>query len=72
MKDSTNPVGGKDKKERVSLFLRTPIIYPARVGRGGYWRYDPGSMRASIRYNYSPASRYDVIGFRLVKNKGKT
>jgi formylglycine-generating enzyme required for sulfatase activity len=37
-----------------------------RVGRGGCWDYDPGIVRAAHRAGSEPASRYYILGFRLV------
>jgi formylglycine-generating enzyme required for sulfatase activity len=63
MKDSTNPVEKRDKKNEEES---------NRVFRGGYWIIIPYYVRASSRGDVSPANRNNRIGFRLVKNKSKT
>jgi formylglycine-generating enzyme required for sulfatase activity len=72
MKDSTNPVEKKDKKDESGGFFKTPMIFPDRVDRGGYWSSYPYYMQASDRSSYYPTGRNYYVGFRLVKNKGKT
>ena len=37
-----------------------------RVRRGGSWDYDPRNCRSACRYDLSPSSRDDSVGFRLV------
>jgi len=39
-----------------------------RVLRGGSWYYDATYARCAIRDDYTPASRFYVIGFRLVRD----
>jgi formylglycine-generating enzyme required for sulfatase activity len=72
MKDSTNPVNEKNKKDESGGFLKTPMIFPDRVFRGGICFNYPFDLRVSNRDNGSPAYRNGNIGFRLVKNKSKT
>jgi len=43
---------------------------PDRVYRGGSCYWDAGSVRAASRIAYSPASRDDVLGFRLARGQG--
>ncbi|MCP4379510.1 MAG: SUMF1/EgtB/PvdO family nonheme iron enzyme, partial [bacterium] len=38
-----------------------------RVIRGGAWSGDAGYCRAACRNDYDPGSRYDIIGFRLLR-----
>jgi formylglycine-generating enzyme required for sulfatase activity len=66
MKDSTNPVKGKDKKNGGRNISFDHVI------RGGGWIYDLDGLRVSFRYYNPPAYLDNVIGFRLVKNKGKS
>jgi formylglycine-generating enzyme required for sulfatase activity len=65
MKDSTNPVEEKDKKNVGRNISFDHVI------RGGGWGYAPNYLQASLRYNNSPAIRFNFFGFRLVKNKSK-
>jgi formylglycine-generating enzyme required for sulfatase activity len=37
-----------------------------RVIRGGSWFYIPRACRSAYRYHFSPAYRYDNLGFRVV------
>jgi formylglycine-generating enzyme required for sulfatase activity len=62
MKDSTNPVEEKNKKEGD----------PHRMIRGGNGYDHSDDVWVSIRSNGSPKTRiYFYVGFRLVKNKSK-
>jgi formylglycine-generating enzyme required for sulfatase activity len=73
MKDSTNPVREKDKKDELSLFLKAPITHVERVARGGDWEYCTLLLPLMLRHKYFYATNKEHgIGFRLVKNKGKT
>jgi formylglycine-generating enzyme required for sulfatase activity len=66
MKDSTNPVEEKDKKDADK---RGEDDY--RVLRGGGWYNRSRFLRVTDHnYNNPWFQRYD--GFRLVKNKGKS
>ncbi|MDR0557079.1 MAG: formylglycine-generating enzyme family protein, partial [Treponema sp.] len=38
-----------------------------RVARGGSWRNDAEYVRVAFRDYYTPSSRYDNLGFRLVR-----
>ena len=54
--DATNPAGASSGSNR--------------VGRGGSWDDSASNCRASYRNNsyYSPAYRYNCLGFRLVRS----
>jgi formylglycine-generating enzyme required for sulfatase activity len=85
MKDSTNPVREKNKKDEEEV-RDMENIYPEededphRIGRGGGWGNDSDVVQAAgrgygdslHRSYYSPPYRYYGFGFRLVKNKGKS
>jgi formylglycine-generating enzyme required for sulfatase activity len=71
MKDSTNPVKEKDKKD-YKYANEASSFFP--VYRGGCW-YDYGDAcdaRVSLRNWFNPSLRLRFLGFRLVKNKGKS
>lgn len=42
-----------------------PLGGSARVNRGGAWRFEESSARATTRIDHSPDTRYDFLGFRL-------
>ena len=46
-----------------------PDTGSGRVVRGGSWLDFAGRVRAAFRQDYSPASRYGNIGFRLVRTE---
>lgn len=50
--------------------LRTDLEGPrsgsSRVVRGGSWPYGPDIVRSAFRYDFTPVSRNNVSGFRLV------
>jgi formylglycine-generating enzyme required for sulfatase activity len=85
MKDSTNPVREKDKKDEEEV-RDMENIYPEededphRIGRGGGWGNDSDVVQAagrgygdSLHRSYiGPTDLHDSVGFRLVKNKSKT
>ncbi len=57
-----DPTDGRE--ETVSAYRADP----ARVVRGGSWRYSANYLRASLRYRYTPDYRDDNIGFRCARS----
>ncbi|MCO6480370.1 MAG: formylglycine-generating enzyme family protein [Phaeodactylibacter sp.] len=47
---------------------RGPDQGSSRVSRGGRWGYTARNCRAACRYDWSPAYRYDDVGFRLARS----
>ena len=45
-----------------------PATGSARLLRGGLWRYDSGTCRASRRLSFTPVTLYSDVGFRVVRN----
>ncbi len=45
---------------------RGPMKGATRVLRGGSWFSEAGGVRAALRANSSPSSKYSYLGFRLV------
>tara|TARA_Y100000034_G_scaffold131600_1_gene192698 strand:- start:764 stop:964 length:201 start_codon:yes stop_codon:yes gene_type:complete len=43
-----------------------------RIIRGGNWVYDPPPIGSAHRSNGGPCIRYNLIGFRVVRNKPKS
>lgn len=39
-----------------------------RVIRSGSWNNKPTNLRASSRYKFTPDTRLEILGFRLVKD----
>lgn len=44
-----------------------PASGSRRVSRGGGWYNGAGYLRSALRYSDSPGIRYDVLGFRLLR-----
>ena len=69
MKFKANDFGLYDMSGNVWQYCEDRFI-PQRqdvVLRGGSWIYDyPEYLSASFRFNYTPVSRFDDVGFRCV------
>ncbi|MEI6174781.1 MAG: SUMF1/EgtB/PvdO family nonheme iron enzyme [Bacteroidota bacterium] len=46
-----------------------PSSGDARVIRGGSWKYNPGDLKATHRKFIRPGSRYNDVGFRVVREE---
>ncbi len=44
-----------------------PATGSHRLMRGGLWRYDSGTCRASRRLSFTPVTLYSDVGFRAVR-----
>ena len=58
-------------------YMQSPLLDPAgpasgsrRVMRGGDYRIGARSMRVARRFSYSPSTKLNIIGFRLVLGRG--
>ena len=59
------------KKQPISDEKSPECDYPERVNRGDSWDYVAKITRVSHRNSNFALIRFDRLGFRVVRNKGK-
>ncbi len=68
---ATDPKGPSTKNLSPSSFIEYLLLFTSggsrRVRRGGGWRHCPGRVRSAVRDRFKPDSRYNYLGFRLLR-----